>query len=198
MSSFLSAFDPSPQRLSLHPIIRIPMITTLATLAGFGLGFSHGGPLATYQYRAENAHRFPTTSAGWYLYHRTKGYHAVVGGMKHGAKMAGVLGGSVGLFLFTEYAVDRARGEWGRGGQDVGSTVVAGATIGGAWAAVKARGEVYPAARMVRMGVKGAVVYGFAQDGMAWLRANPPGYVRWVMGLLGKSVTDHATDGANF
>lgn len=108
-----------------------------------------------------------------------------MGGAKHGVKMAGVLGASVVLFLGAEYAVDKARGA-----QDVGSTVVAGAAMGGVWAAVKSRREVYPAARMVRMGIKGAAVYGLAQDGVAWLRGNPPGYVRWVMGVLGRGKTE--------
>ncbi|KAL9619165.1 MAG: hypothetical protein Q9160_006174 [Pyrenula sp. 1 TL-2023] len=194
----LTAIDPSPQRLSLPPLIRIPVLTTLTCLTGFVLGFSHGAPLATYRYRAENAHRFPTTSTGWYLYHRTKGYHAVVGGVKHGMKMGAVLGFTVGSFLAVENAVDKVREERGLGTKDFGSTVVAGASVGGIWAAVKSRGEVMPAARMVKMGVRGGLVYGLAQDGMAWLRGHPPGYVRWVKGLMGgrEPGNPDAVDGA--
>lgn len=99
--------------------------------------------------------------------------------------MGGVLGFTVGSFLIVENAVDRAREERGLGTKDFGSTVVAGASVGGIWAAVKSRGEVMPAARMVKMGVRGGVVYGLAQDGMLWLRGHPPGYVRWVKRLMG-------------
>ncbi|KAA8574705.1 hypothetical protein EYC84_003955 [Monilinia fructicola] len=35
------------------------------------LGISHGSQTAGLRFRAENAHRLPTSPTGWYLYHKT-------------------------------------------------------------------------------------------------------------------------------
>lgn len=62
------------------------------------------------RFRAENAHRLPSSQVGWYLYHKSKNYHVLLGGVKEGVKMGFRLGFWVGGFFFMEEAVDRLRG----------------------------------------------------------------------------------------
>ena len=95
------------------------------------LGLSHGSKLAGMRFRAENAHRFPTTQKGWYLYHKSKNYHAMLGGLKDGGKMAVKLSFWAGSFFCAEIAVDNARG----GVKDFASTTIAGLGIAGLFSA---------------------------------------------------------------
>ncbi|KAL9115865.1 MAG: hypothetical protein Q9227_000233 [Pyrenula ochraceoflavens] len=179
------AIDPNPlpqptfrdeqHRLSMHPLLRLPIMSAASFTAGFALGMAHGAPIAAYRYRAENAHRLPTSMTGWYLYHKSKNYHSIIGGAKDGVKMGLVVAGTAGLFLSIENVVDQTRGT-----KDVGSTVVAGAAVSGLWSLVKAR-DIWTASRMVKTGFKVSLVYGFLQDGIAWARGRPPGYIAWFM-----------------
>ena len=111
-------------RLSIPFYIRFPAATAGAFLTGAALGISHGGKTAGMRFRAENAHRFPTTSTGWYLYHKSKNYHMMLGGIKEGLKMGSKIGFWAGSFFIVEEAVDQWRGK-----KDFLSTVVAGMTI---------------------------------------------------------------------
>ena len=86
--------------------------------------------MTALRFRAENAHRLPTSTKGWYLYHKSKNYHVLLGGLKEGLKMGGKLGGWVSAFFVIEEAVDRIRGR-----RDVGGSVVAGLSLGGGWSA---------------------------------------------------------------
>ena len=132
--------------------------------------------MAAYRYRAENAHRLPTSTTGWYLYHKTKNYHAIIGGVKDGIKMGLVIAGSAVLFLGIEDIVDQVRG----GTKDVASTLVAGGTVSGLWSLLKTR-DIFTASRMIKLGFKWSLAYGLAQDGMAWARGRPPGYIQWMI-----------------
>ena len=111
-------------RLSIPFYIRFPLATLGAFITGAALGVSHGGKTAGMRFRAENAHRFPTTPTGWYLYHKSKNYHVALGGIKEGLKMGFKIGFWGGSFFAIEEAVDR----W-RGTKDFLSTVVAGMSI---------------------------------------------------------------------
>lgn len=55
-------------RLSMPFPIRLPLASTLAFVAGAGLGLSHGATEAGLRFRAENAHRFPTSYAHYCLF----------------------------------------------------------------------------------------------------------------------------------
>ena len=114
----------SESRLSVPFHIRFPLATTGAFIIGAALGISHGGKIAGMQFRAENAHRFPTNPTGWYLYHKRKNYVSMLGGMKEGLKMGSKIGFWAGGFFVAEEAVDRWRGK-----KDFLSTVVAGVTV---------------------------------------------------------------------
>ena len=114
----------SESRLSVPFYIRFPVATTGAFVVGAGMGISHGGKTAGMRFRAENAHRFPTTPTGWYLYHKSKNYHSMLGGIREGLRMGPKIGFWAGSFFLAEEAVDRWRGK-----KDFLSTVVAGMTI---------------------------------------------------------------------
>lgn len=117
-------------RLSIPFFIRLPTATAGAFITGMALGLSHGTTTAGLRFRAENSHRFPTTSTGWYLYHKTKNYHAMLGGIKEGMKMGFKISFWAGSFFLIEEAVDRLRGT-----KDFLSTVVAGLSISGGFSA---------------------------------------------------------------
>src|SRR5579862_1595188 len=74
-------------RLSLPFSLRLPLSLALSSLFGASLGLSHGSRNAGLRFRAENAHRLPTTPTGWYLYHKSKNYHVALGGIKEGTRM---------------------------------------------------------------------------------------------------------------
>ena len=118
-------------RLSLPFKIRLSTATAGAFFTGMFLGLSHGSRTASLRFRAENSHRFPYSSTGWYLYHKSKNYHAMFGGVKEGLKLGSKVGFWAGGFFIVEEAVDRARG----GKRDFVSTVVAGLGIAGGFSA---------------------------------------------------------------
>ncbi len=74
-------------RLSLPPPVRIPAAALTAFSVGMTLGLSYGSKMAGLRFRAEHAHRLPTTTTGWYLYHKSKNYHLALGGLKEGIKV---------------------------------------------------------------------------------------------------------------
>ena len=183
----------SNERLSMTPLIRAPILMAVAFATGLTLGSAKGGQRAADRYRAENAHRFPTTQAGWYLYQRTKSYHTVVGGVKEGVRFGGVLGLWAAGFMVTEEGVDQMRGrllgrreddgeEVGRKGQrDFVSTVVAAMAVAGVYSRVK-RLDTFATVKTSKMALKGGVAFGLCQDVIACARGEPPGYVSWVWG----------------
>ena len=120
----------NPHRLSIPYIIRISGVTTGAFLSGMCLGLAYGTKTTSLRFRAENAHRLPSTSTGWYLYHKTKNYHVMLGGLKEGLKMGTKIAFWAGGFFMVEEAVDRLRGK-----QDFVSTLVAGLGIAGGFSA---------------------------------------------------------------
>ena len=118
----------NPPRLGIRTDSRLALASGSAFLAGMALGASHGTTKAAFQFRAENAHRFPTSSTGWYQYHKSKNYKAVLGGVKDGMKMGAKLGaGSLAFCLFEE-TVDNARDR-----RDFLSTVTAGLAFSGVY-----------------------------------------------------------------
>lgn len=117
----------SPPRLGIDVEKRIPYATNSAFTAGALLGYYHGSKKAGLRFRAENAHRFPTTSSGWFQYHKTKNYISVVGGVKDAVKMGSKLGAGALAFCLFEETVDYARHDE----RDFISTVTAGLSFSG-------------------------------------------------------------------
>ena len=117
-------------RLSIPFRLRFPAATAGAFVTGLSLGLSHGSKTAGLRFRAENSHRFPTTPTGWYLYHKSKNYHMMLGGIKEGMKMGTKVAFWGGSFFLIEEAVDYTRKT-----KDFLSTIVAGLSIAGGFSA---------------------------------------------------------------
>ena len=174
-------------RLGIPFIIRAPLLLSTSFLTGLVLGSAHGAPIAAYRYRAENAHRMPTTTTGWFLYHKSKNYHSIVGGVKEGVKFGGVITGWALLFMATEEVLDTMRGqlfagryeETARGQKDVASTVTAAMATAGVYS-WKKRMDMFTAARTSRTALKYSLIYGVVQDLAATLRGSRPAYVDWA------------------
>ncbi|KAK5122555.1 hypothetical protein LTR85_003818 [Meristemomyces frigidus] len=187
--------DSAQSRLSIPFAFRLPLATTIASFAGFLLGISHGTTEAGLRFRAENAHRFPTTQTGWYLYHKSKNYHILLGGIKEGLKMAGKQAVWVGVFFGMEECIDRGRAgvvrQWKgfrgaseeermiAGNRDFVSSVLAGLGTAGAFSAWN-RFPVPTAARVAKMGAKVGLGFGLLQDLTSLLRGRRLGYVEFV------------------
>lgn len=123
-----SPVKPEDCRLSSQFSTRFTTSVLLSSLAGLGLGFSYGSRDAGLRFRAENAHRLPSTAVGWYAYHKAKNYYVSYAGLKEGVKMGAKCGFWVGGFFAAEEAVDGLRGK-----EDFLSTVVAGLGVAGAF-----------------------------------------------------------------
>ena len=175
------------ERLSIPFILRAPLLLCSSAVVGFSLGAAHGGSIAAYRYRAENAHRLPTTQTGWYLYHKSKNYHSILGGVKEGVKLGGVLCGWATIFMCCEEIVDKSRERiFARGAdddapgqRDAASTVVAAMSTAGIYS-WKRGWDKFTAARTARMALKYSFIYGMIQDLAASLRGNRPAYIDWV------------------
>jgi hypothetical protein len=113
-------------RLSLPYPARLTVATTLSFLVGATLGLSHGAQTAGLRFRAENAHRLPQTSTGWYFYHKSKNYHMAFGGVKEGMKMGIKVSAWVAAFFALEEYWDRIRGE-----KDFLNTVMSSLSVAG-------------------------------------------------------------------
>ncbi|KAF2095432.1 hypothetical protein NA57DRAFT_67850 [Rhizodiscina lignyota] len=176
------------ERLSLSPAVRAIFATGAGFLVGLALGSSHGSQTAGLRFRAENAHRLPTSQKGWFFYHKSKNYHMALGAMKEGIKMGVRTGFLVGLFAVTEDMVDEGRASLAevlgrREGllesKDFVSTVVAGLGTAGAFS-VWNRFTVAEAARTAKLGLVVGLGYGLLQDGISLLRGRRLGYVELI------------------
>lgn len=128
-----TVFKPgTPPRLGLELPLRLPISVLAAFASGMGLGFSHGSVKAAFKFRAENAHRIPTSSTGWYQYHKSKNYTSMIGGLKDGAKLGGRLAAGAMAFCIFEETVDNAR----HGQRDFLSTVTAGLSFSGIYSLI--------------------------------------------------------------
>jgi len=113
-------------RMSFPFHLRLPLAAGMAFVAGMGLGTSYGSQKVGLRFRAENAHRLPTTSTGWYLYHKSKNYRMAIGGLKEGIKMGAKLSFWTVGFFSVEEMFDRYRKT-----KDFVNTVIASLTVAG-------------------------------------------------------------------
>ncbi|KAK7443310.1 hypothetical protein Landi51_09093 [Colletotrichum acutatum] len=162
---------PTEARLSIPTPARIP----LAGLIGFGigttLGLAHGGRIAQLRFRAEHAHKMPTTTTGWYLYHKSKNYHTMYGGLREGLTMGARLSFWTLMAFGLESTIDRYRGQ-----SDLISTVSASLTVAGTFSLWN-RFSLPTAARTARYGLLFGLIYGGLQDAVGLARGRPIGYV---------------------
>ncbi|KAL4763970.1 uncharacterized protein BDW70DRAFT_123098 [Aspergillus foveolatus] len=171
----------APPRLGMEVGQRLPLTALSAFSAGLAIGATHGSKKAAYRFRAENAHRFPTTPTGWFQYHKTKNYISIVGGVKEGMKMGFKLGTGALAFCLFEETVDYARHDQ----RDFISTVTAGLSFSGIYSLL-ARHDVYTAARTTKLGLKLSLVYGLMQDALESLKGNRPAYIDFILGRRSK------------
>jgi hypothetical protein len=175
------------ERLKMHPATRAILIAMASFGSGFTLGWAQASPKAGYRYRAENAHRLPTTEVGWYLYQKSKGYHQTVGGFKEGVKFGSICTGWALLFMATEEAIDLSRArifargddDVATGQRDVASTVVAAMSMSGIYSWRK-RLDHWAAGRTAKAALKFSIAFGLTQDLLATIRGNPPAYIQWL------------------
>ena len=167
-------------RLSIPFVTRLPLSLTFSFFSGFVLGAAKGGSQASYRYRAENAHRLPTTQTGWYLYHKSKNYHSIIGGVKEGLRLGGRLSGWAVLFVGSEEMIDQLRGGGDDRQRDAAGTVCAGMATAGLYS-WKNGHELFTSARMAKAALKVSLVYGLSQDLMSTLRGRRPAYIDWLM-----------------
>ncbi|MCJ1382934.1 hypothetical protein MMC17_006047 [Xylographa soralifera] len=167
----------SASRLSVPFQIRFPATTAMGFFAGSFLGIYHGSQTAGLRFRAENAHRLPTSPTGWYLYHKSKNYHVILGAIKEGLKMGGKVGFWVGGFFAVEEAIDRVRG----GRVDFLSTVVAGLSVAGGFSAWH-RFPLITAARTAKIGLLSGLAFGLSQDALGLAKGRRPFYVDFILG----------------
>lgn len=118
----------SHPRLAIMTPSRLLLGSVASSFVGFSLGAVQGGQMAQLRFRAEHAHKMPDTTAGWYLYHKSKNYHAMQGGIREGFRMGFKTGFWSLVALSLESTVDRYRGS-----SDMFSTVVATLTVAGAF-----------------------------------------------------------------
>ncbi|TRX95078.1 hypothetical protein FHL15_004163 [Xylaria flabelliformis] len=192
-------------RLSIPPLMRIPAAAATAFGIGMTLGLAHGSKMAGLRFRAEHAHRLPTTTTGWYLYHKSKNYHVAFGGLKEGFKVGARLGVlSTAMFcaenLFDVY----------RGGQDFVSTVMASLAVAGGFSlwsrlrhayittyldslTVLDRFSAAETARTAKKGLIFGLVFGGIQDVISLARGRPVGYISFLKKQIGKPTEESAT-----
>jgi hypothetical protein len=178
-------------RLSIPFVLRLPILVAVGGTAGGLLGLIHGANETGLRFRAENAHRLPTTQTGWYLYHKSKNYVAMLGGIKEGVRMAGRQAFWIGVFVGSEEGVDRARGAVSRiwsgmrendhgevegASKDFVSTVFAGLGTAGLFSAWH-RFPIPTAARLAKTGAKVGLAFGVLQDLTSMMRGRRLGYV---------------------
>lgn len=113
-------------RLAIPAPLRIPLASGLSFLVGLGLGTTQGSKLAGLRFRAEHAHKLPTTTTGWFLYHKSKNYHVAYGGVKEGLKMGAKICFWTTTMFSIEHMFDNSRGQ-----KDLLNTVLACVTVAG-------------------------------------------------------------------
>ena len=117
-------------RLSIPAPLRLPMASGMAFLVGLGLGTTKGSKMAGLRFRAEHAHKLPTTTTGWFLYHKSKNYHVAFGGLREGLRMGAKVCFWTTTMFSIEHMFDQSRGQ-----KDFVNTVLACVTVAGGFSA---------------------------------------------------------------
>ncbi|CAK7234667.1 hypothetical protein SCUCBS95973_009013 [Sporothrix curviconia] len=161
-------------RLSLPDVVRIPLATAASFTVGMGLGVAHGSTMAGMRFRAEHAHKLPTTTAGWYLYHKSKNYHVAYGGIREGLRM----GARVSVWTTAMFGIETLFDQY-RGTQDLANTVVACVTVAGAFSLWN-RFPLATAARTTKTAILVGFAFGSLQDLASLARGRRVSYVDFL------------------
>ena len=179
------------ERLTILPQIRWQILFLTIFTYGFSVGATSGGRKAADRYRAMNAHRQPSTQAGWYLYQRSKSYHTTIGGVKGGFKRGSVLVGWSALFSFAEEGLDQARSrlfarrdeDFAPGQRDFVNTTTAALTTAGVYSRWHNL-DVFATTKLARVGLKYGLAYGLVQDVMSTVTGEAPRYISWARRII--------------
>lgn len=114
------------ERLSVLPSARIPAASATSFTVGSVLGIVQGSKMAGLRFRAEHAHKLPTTTTGWFMYHKSKNYVVAAGGAKEGIKMGFKVSVWTTAMLLVENMYDQQRQN-----KDFINTVMASLTVAG-------------------------------------------------------------------
>ncbi|KAF2006327.1 hypothetical protein P154DRAFT_422860 [Amniculicola lignicola CBS 123094] len=187
---------PKPDRLGTTFDQRLLLAQASSFFCGFTLGTFTAGHAASLRFRAENAHRLPTTQPGWYLYHKSKNYYKAKYGIIEGVRKGFFVAAWTSVFFLLEESIDVFRGTWRAGrtlremegvdelsmkaldqevarSRDFWSSTVAGMVGAGLWSAWN-QFPMVTAARTIRMGLGVGMAYGLSQDAVAYAKK------RWV------------------
>ncbi|KAI1489492.1 hypothetical protein F5X96DRAFT_609407 [Biscogniauxia mediterranea] len=167
-------------RLSIPPLLRIPAAATTAFGVGMILGLAHGSKMAGLRFRAEHAHKLPTTTTGWYLYHKSKNYHLALGGLKEGIKV----GARLSLLSTAMFCAENLFDVY-RGTKDFVSTVMASLAVAGGFSLWN-RFSAAETARTARKGLLFGLAYGGIQDLVSLAKGRPVGYITFIRKHIGK------------
>lgn len=199
-------------RLSIPTALRIPAASIASSAVGMGLGLVQGSKMAGLRFRAEHAHKLPTTTTGWYMYHKSKNYNVALGGIREGFKMGAKVSVWTTALLLAEAWWDQYRGA-----TDAFNTVVASVAAAGAFSlwrmfichftcvwllsclfdglpsflALTASPPIdrFPlamAARTTKTAIVVGIVYGGLQDIAGAVRGRHIGYIDYMQHQLGK------------
>ncbi|KAK4097425.1 hypothetical protein N658DRAFT_433993 [Parathielavia hyrcaniae] len=171
-------------RLSLPAPLRIPMAAALSFFAGFTVGTAQGGKAAGLRFRAEHAHKMPTSSTGWYLYHKSKNYHMAYGGILEGFKM----GLRVSFWTTAWFAIEQMFDSY-RGTADLLNTVTSSVTVAGGFSLWN-RSSLPMTARTTKAALVAGLIWGGVQDVMSLVRGRPVGYVEWTKRRFGLPIRE--------
>ncbi|KAG0091150.1 hypothetical protein BGZ92_001384 [Podila epicladia] len=163
--------NPLLNRIGLEPVKRITLITASASFWGFILGGVIGSRQSGMQYLAENAHRLPKTTEGWYFYHKKKNYRMIYGALSKGAVYSAKTGAMVALFEVLEASAD-----FYRGGADLFNSVAAGLASGGIFS-VANKLPRQSSKHAVMLGAGYGLVSGSLQDLSSFLKGTPVWYL---------------------
>ncbi|KAL9579547.1 MAG: hypothetical protein Q9212_005047 [Teloschistes hypoglaucus] len=142
--------------------------------------------MAALRFRAENSHRIPTTTRGWYFYHKSKHYYVMYAAMTEGLKMGFMFPPVILSLLYFERTVDLLRGR-----QDFLSTVIGSLSTAGLFS-LKNHFNLPTTMHMARLGLVGGLAFGFIQDLHALGRGKRLDYVEYLKGIKGKIRGDAA------
>ncbi|KIH93255.1 hypothetical protein SPBR_03155 [Sporothrix brasiliensis 5110] len=165
-------------RLSLPDVVRIPLATMASFTVGMGLGIAHGSTMAGMRFRAEHAHKLPTSTTGWYLYHKSKNYHVAYGGIREGLRM----GAKVSVWTTAMFGIETLFDHY-RDTKDVANTVLACVTVAGGFSLWN-RFPLATAARTTKTAILVGFVYGSLQDLAGLARGRRISYVDYVQRKL--------------
>ncbi|KAL1866242.1 hypothetical protein VTK73DRAFT_4857 [Phialemonium thermophilum] len=161
-------------RLAIPAPLRVTLASGLSFLVGMGLGMTQGSKMAGLRFRAEHAHKLPTTTTGWFLYHKSKNYHVAYGGVKEGLKM----GSKICFWTTAMFSIENMFDNY-RGQKDLVNTVLASVAVAGGFSLWN-RFSLPMTARTTKTALVVGLVYGGLQDLLGAARGRPIGYIDFV------------------